>query len=488
MSDKFLTRLINMVPGLILWGTIILIFVLSFTYPILVIYIVVFYILYFIYGAVNTMVLVFKANKKINEVKKTDWVEKLDKEYKKVWKDYYQVLLIPIANETEEVIRPTIEAASKIIYPKNKKIILFATEKKFPQGKECAEKLKNEYKNNFFDLIITEHELVNGEIAGKASNENFAAREFYKILKNKKIDTKKVIITSNDADYRHDKNYFLYLTYTYLSSKNRNKVIYQPIPIFYNNIWKVSIVSRIIATFSAQWQMALTFKPEKLMNFSCYAINLESLHKIGYWDPDIIPEDERLYWKATLAFGNDTKVIPLHIMVYGDAVLADTYWKSLKEQYKQLRRWAWGASEMSFSIPNVIKNKKLTKGRKFLLIYQQIKNSFERAIAPIIITFGDLIPELNSKYQKTTLSYTIPTIISRFLTITTILVILILFFEVRIAPEKNDKKNIKKLFSYITWIIYPIVSIIFSAIPAIDAQTRLLLGKNIQYTPTVKKT
>ncbi len=210
--------------------------------------------------------------------------------------------------------------------------------------------------------------------------------------------------------------------------------------------------------------------------------------KSGFWDPDVIPEDERLYWKATLQFGNDTKVIPLFVPVYGDAVLAETYWKSLKEQYKQLRRWAWGASEMAFSIPNVMKNKKISRYRKFTLIFQQIRNSFERAIAPIIITFGDLIPELNYHYQKTTLSYTIPTIVSRFLTITTILVIVILIFELKMAPEKTHKNPLNNAFSYLTWITYPIVSIIFSAIPAIDAQTRLLIGRDITYTPTIKKT
>ena len=488
MSIKLRTRLLQMIPGFILWGTIVLIFILSFTIPILVIYLVIFYILYFIYDAIYIMYLVYKANKKIDEVNSINWEEKLDKEFKDIWKEYYQILLIPIANESEDILNPTLEATKNIIYPNDKKIILFATEIKYPNAVKLGENYKKQYKKDFYDFIIVQHTLKAGEIVGKASNENSAARKMYDILKEKGIDPKKAIITSNDADYRHNKNYFLYLTYTYLSQENRDKKIYQPIPIFYNNIWKVPIVSRIIATFSAQWQMALTFKPERLMNFSCYALNFESLKKAGFWDPDIIPEDERLFWKVTLAFGNETKVIPLFVPVYGDAVLADTYWKSLKEQYKQLRRWAWGASEMSFSIPNVIKNTKLSKYKKFTLIFQQIRNSFERAIAPIIITFGDLIPELNSHYQKTTLSYTIPTLVSRFLTITTLLVIVILIFEAKIAPQKTHKNLLHNAFSYLTWITYPIVSILFSAIPAIDAQTRLLIGKNIIYTPTEKKT
>jgi hypothetical protein len=234
--------------------------------------------------------------------------------------------------------------------------------------------------------------------------------------------------------------------------------------------------------------MAITFKPERFMNFSVYAIPLSTLSNIGYWDTHIIPEDERLFWKLTIKFGDDSKIVPLFIPVYGDAILSDTYWKSIKEQYKQLRRWAWGASEMTFSIPNVINHKTLSKSKKFHLLSQQLRNSFERSMAPIIITFGDLIPELNNHYQKLSLSYTIPSFISRLMTVSTLLVIVILFFEAKFAPKRGDKRVLKNAFSYLSWIIYPLVSIIFSSIPAIDAQTRLLFGKKIQYTPTSKKT
>ena len=480
-------RLIQMIPGFMLWGSIIILFILSFTLPILVIYLVIFYIMLFIYQSITMLRLVFKASKKIDEIKTTDWIEKLEKKFPGIWNEYYQTLLIPIANEDINVLNSTIEATKNIIYPTEKKILILATEKKFPSGKIIAEKLKNDYQDYFGKIIITTHKLVEGEIAGKASNENSAARKFYKMMEEEQIDTNKIIVTSNDTDYHHERHYFAYLTYTYLSTENAYSKIYQPIPMFYNNIWKVPIFSRIIATFAAQWQMAITFKPDRFVNFSCYAINLEALSNAGFWDTNIIPEDERLFWRFIIAYGEDASVIPLHIPVYGDAVLATTYWTSIKEQYKQLRRWAWGASELSFSLPNISKHKKLSLYKKFHLLFEQLRNIYERAMAPIIITFGDLIPELNPHYQKLTLSYTIPTLLAQIMTVLTIFVILLLYFESKFAPIKNEKTTIKKAFSYLGWVTYPIVSILLSSIPAIDAQTRMLFGKNIQYTPTEKK-
>ena len=476
-----------MIPGFMLWGSIAILFTLSFTYPTLVIYFVIFYIIFFIYQSITMLFLVFRASKKIDVIKTTDWIEKLEKDFPNKWKNYYQTLMIPMANEDIDVLKPTMEAAKNIIYPKDKKFLILATEKKFPNGKKIAETLEKEYKDYFGKIIITVHTLEKGEIPGKASNENFAARKFYAILQSENIDHKKVIITSNDADYRHEKHYFAYLTYEYLNTQNGYTKIFQPIPMFYNNIWKVPIFSRIIATFAAQWQMAITFKPDRFMNFSCYAINLSALANAGFWDTHIIPEDERLYWKFIIAYGEDAKVIPLHIPVYGDAVMATTYWKSIKEQYKQLRRWAWGASELTFSLPNISKHKKLSFYKKFHLIFEQLRNIYERAMAPIIITFGDLIPELNPHYQKLTLSYTIPSLLARIMTVLTIFVILLLYFEAKFAPIKSEKSALKKTFSYLGWVTYPIVSIVLSSIPAIDAQTRMFFGKGIQYTPTTKK-
>ncbi|MCL4392688.1 glycosyltransferase family 2 protein [Patescibacteria group bacterium] len=481
-------RIIQMIPGLMLWGSIIILFVLSFTYPILVIYLVIFYIVLFIYQSITMLRLVFRASKKIDSIKTTDWIEKLEREFGDTWQEYYQTLIIPIANEDINILKHTIESAKNIIYPKEKKILILATEKKFPNGNKISKILKEEYKDYFGKIIITIHSLKDGEIAGKASNENFAARFFYKSIKEENIDPKKVIVTSNDSDYRHEKHYFAYLTYEYLKTDNGYNKIFQPIPMFYNNIWKVPIFSRIIATFAAQWQMAITFKPERFMNFSCYAVNLEALSNAGFWDTNIIPEDERLFWKFIIAYGEDTKVIPLYIPVYGDAVLAKTYWQSIKEQYKQLRRWAWGASELTFSIPNISKHKSLSPYKKFQLLFEQLRNIYERAMAPIIITFGDLIPELNPHYQKLTLSYTIPSLLARIMTVLTIFVVLLLYFEAKFAPVKSEKTIFKKAFSYASWITYPIVSIILSSIPAIDAQTRMFFGKGIQYTPTSKKT
>lgn len=484
-------RLLEMIPGIITWSFIIFLVTLSVVNPVIVAYIVIFYTTYFIYESVTTAYLMYDASKRTRIVMKTNWLEKVKGEknkYGKNWEEYYQAIIIPFANEGEETLVPTIEHLIENEYPKEKKIIVLATEERLEKGFLLAQELENKYKDKFFKILITRHRLEQGEIVGKASNQNWAARQLYKFIIENGMDTSKVIVSSNDADSRHIKWYMARLTYAYLNETEPEKRIYQPIPMFFNNIWDVPFISRILATLSAYWQMAISLKPHRYMNFSSYAICLETLHTIGYWDPDIIPEDERLFWRAVSYYGSELKMVPLFIPVFMDAVKASTYVKTLKEQYVQIRRWAWGASEISFSFPNIIRSKKIPTYLKIFYLFQQVRKSFEWAIAPLILMFGLSIPTLlNPHFSENILSNSVPFILSRVLTFTTIFSLVVFYIEAVFAPPKPTEWSIlRKSFSIIQWITFPYVNILFSALPAIEAQTRLLFGKSIQYVPTEK--
>ena len=490
METKY-KRLFEMIPGSITLGFIALMVFLSMFYPVLAAYVIVFYSVYFIYQSIFVVLLMFRTSNKVQKTLKTNWMEQLetlDKREAGEWQKLYHAIIIPFANEGDDVLRPTVQCISDNNYPANRKILILATEDRLENGFQVASRIKNDFEKGFFKILITRHKLVAGEIVGKASNENWAARELFSFIQSENIDPTKVIVSSNDSDSRHNINYMARLSHSFLTQTEPLKRIYQPIPMFFNNIWTVSFISRIIATFSAQWQMALALKPHRFMNFSCYAICLETLHKIGYWDPSIIPEDERIYWRAVLYYGKDLAVVPLFLPVFLDAVKAKTYTKSLREQYIQIRRWAWGASEIAFSLPNIVKSKKIPTHLKILYISQQLRKSFEWALAPFILLFGLSLPSyLNPEFSKNILSYSLPFILSKILTLTTCLMITVFYIEAVFAPPKPTEWSIlRRGFSLVQWAAFPFVSIIFSAIPAIEAQVRLIINKPIQYKATEK--
>ena len=66
--------------------------------------------------------------------------------------------------------------------------------------------------------------------------------------------------------------------------------------------------------------------------------------------------------------------------------------------------------------------------------------------------------------------------------------IVIIYIEWRLAPQKpTDKGILFKLFSIVQWILLPYVGFALNAIPALEAQTRLMFNKRIIYVESNKE-
>ena len=59
--------------------------------------------------------------------------------------------------------------------------------------------------------------------------------------------------------------------------------------------------------------------------------------------------------------------------------------------------------------------------------------------------------------------------------------------EHRIVPRRPAEWGwLQRVISYVQWIGLPFVGILFSNLPALDAQTRLLTGRYLEYRVTEK--
>src|SRR5207302_935048 len=136
--------------------------------------------------------------------------------------------------------------------------------------------------------------------------------------------------------------------------KRSPESIFQPSPMFHNNLWRVPFAVRIMASACTQWQMFLSSRPDRLVAFSSYSMSLELVIKVDYWDDDVIPEDSRFYWKSFFATSGRLRMVPVFLPIYGDAPEASDRgmpWERVQthaDQYNQIKRWAWGVSDVPF--------------------------------------------------------------------------------------------------------------------------------------------
>jgi hypothetical protein len=229
-----------------------------------------------------------------------------------------------------------------------------------------------------------------------------------------------------------------------------------------------------------------------MRNFSAHAQSLQALIETNFWSTKTIVEDGHQFWRSYFAFNGNHSIVPIMIPVYQDAVLSPRgYLATFREQYIQKRRWAWGCSDIPYVMTHIIGNNKLNFYDKWAQAFRLIEGHFSWSTTSVLLAIIGWIPSLiNSGFRHTVMAYNFPIIYSRILTISTFGLIITLIISTLLLPPKN---NTKMNFSVVLeWILspfmLPISNIVFGSVAAVDAQTRLLLGKYLGFKVTEKAT
>jgi len=406
------------------------------------------------------------------------------------YRELYHAVIFTTYKEPYEVLHKSISAVADSDYPNDKIILILATEARSGnEGQEIAHELKKDFEDVFAKFLITIHPAeIERELKGKGSNAYWAGQKLKKLINEMNVDYEKVMVSIFDADTRPSYSYFSSLTYKYLLHTDRTYHSYQPIPLYSNNIWQVPPVIRIVAFGSSFWQLIESTRPYRLINFSSQSLSLKTLVDIDFWDRFIVSEDSRTYYRAFFRYHGKHSCVPLFNPVYMDAIYADTLWQTLKNQYLQKRRWAWGVEHFPYLVKEALTHKEIPFFKRWYLAFRHLESQVSWASASLLIAFGLWWPFLLNPYFKTSiLSYYLPILAQRLLTITWIGLIISGWVSTLLLPKKPVKyTSLGKMGVFMSWVFVPITALFFGALPAIDAQTHLLTGKYLGFWVTPK--
>lgn len=401
--------------------------------------------------------------------------------YKKSWKDIYHVVVLPNYRDEYRIISSSVRSLINANFPTGKTIVVIGLEEREVGDDkfERFEKLKKEFGKDLYDIFYTLHpdEIV-GELKGKSANTHWAGKELKKYIDKKGIEYDDVIVSVFDGDTRVTKEYVGCLIYKYLVNTKRTKRSYQPIPLFNNNIWETPFIARTVAMGSSFWQMIESCRPYRLINFSSQASSLKTLVDIDFQDATIVSEDSRQFYRVFFRYHGDHLAVPLFTPVDMDAVGGSSFWETLKFQYFQKRRWAWGMENFPYLVIESIKHKEIPFWKKFVLVERLFIGTVSWSTASLIIAFAGWMPLLlNSGFKNSVLAYNLPIMASRLLSITWLGIFITAFIGFTLLPPRPKRySKWKFLEMLLQWIIIPVTGILFGSIPAIDAQTRHMLG------------
>jgi len=535
-KDKKAQRMLEIIPGILAWTTLIGMPLFAFLVPIWVAIFIILFDIYWIHRTIFISFYSIAAYKKLQRGRHLDWwgrcqnisepakyaeilktriddlrgilVEKISfrkkrsirKEIKFLesdkreimilektknqiwdWRKIIHVVMLPTAGEPSDVIEPAIQAIMDSNFPNKQIIILLATEER--EVEEARMKkvnyLKEKFDRVFKDFLVTTHIVEEGEMKCKASNATFAAKKLKKYLEDRKIDFKRVIFSNFDCDSVCHKEYFAALTYSYIIDPKRLQRSYQPIPVYHNNLWDTNAFVRVIVTSSSFWHMYQSTRRE-MVTFSSHSEPFDTLVKVDFWPVNMISEDSIIYWKCFSYYHGDYRVTPIYLPISLDAVLSSTYWKTIKNQYLQKRRWAYGIENFPIIMRAIWKDKKIKFTRKFRIAFEMLEGHHSWATAPFILAILGWLPLIfgGSHFNESVLAHNLPFITRNLMTLAMTGLLISMSLSFILMPERPKKySRVKYIYMFLQWLLVPVIAPTLGAMPAIDSQTRILFKK-----------
>lgn len=398
--------------------------------------------------------------------------------------DLLQLIIVPMWKESYEVIAPTIESIINSNYDTKRVALVIAYEERGGEVPEAtAKKLHKSYGKQFFDAAVIKHPGdLPDEVIGKGGNITWAARQFVPTLLKKGIQPEHVLVTTLDADNKVHKDYLAHLSYAYILTRDRKHHSYQPLALYTNNIWDVPAPMRVMAVGNTFFTILQSVRPHMLRNFSSHAQSLDALLETDYWSVRTVVEDGHQFWRSYFAFGGNHAVVPIYSPTYQDAVLSDKYVQTLKDQFGQIQRWSYGASDIPYLAKYGFRRKKdrVVPLWDFIMKFLRLLDTHVSwATVSLLLLLAARIPLfIGSDADHSIVAHQLPIIASYAQTIAMIGLFTSIFLSMKLLPPRPAHyKRHRTVFMVVQWVLLPVTSILYGSLAALNSQTRLIMGK-----------
>lgn len=490
--ERMIYRAFEILPGALVWITLIGMVLFSWLLPTFAAFFIIIFCTYWLLRTTHFAAHMASAYGKMKKNLNTDWEKKLNELPAANWREIWHLVIFPAYKEDVRVMRSSFKALADSKYPKDRIIAVLGIEGRAGEAaKEMAKKIEEEFGKKFARFLVTVHpEGIKGEMAGKGSNETWAGKEAQKnIIDPLKIPYQNIIVSCFDADTQVYPQYFGCLTYYYLTKPGAVRSSFQPIPFYFNNILEAPFFSRVVSSSNVFWQMMQQQRPEKLTTYSSHSMSFKALAEMNFWQTNVVSEDAGVFWKAFLFYDGDYQIVPIHYPLSMDSCVSKNTWFTIIGQYKQQRRWAWGSEGIPYLLFGFFKNKKIPFYKKFRYAFLLIESFWAWGTNSLLILFLGWLPLMlgGEEFNTTILSHNLPSITRNLMTLALVgltACIIVSTLLLRLSRFRFSRK--KMLFMIIQWVFLPVSLVIFGAIPAIEAQTRLMLGKYMGFFPTEK--
>ncbi len=489
MSEYLRFRFLEMIPGSFVWLTFILAILFSFLKPLWLIYFILVFDLYWLFRVSYFIFYLVISWNRYRHWIKINWLSKL-KEEAPAWEKKYHLIFLPTYKEPLSVIRSTFQNLSQVQYPLKKiMVVLCGEDRDRERFLSNAAVIQAEFGDKFGHFVVTVHpQGLPGEIPGKGSNMNYAGHLAQKMIDVWQIPYEDIIVSAFDIDTCVHPQYFACLAYLYCTVPNPLRTSYQPVALYNNNMWESNAALRVTAFGTTFWLLTELARPDRLFTFSSHSMPFKALVDVGFWQKNIVTEDSRIFLQCFLRYSGDYRVTPLYLPVSMDTAKGDNFWDSLKNLYRQQRRWAWGVEHFPFMVWHFRRHRHIPWAKKIKYLWNLGEGMYSWATVPILIfVLGRLPLYLAPETVKSMALYqNTPFTLEWLMNLAMAGIFLSAILSLLLLPPSSRRRPWSYSIMILQWALLPITLILFGSIPATEAQTRLMLGKYLGFYVTKK--
>lgn len=172
-----------------------------------------------------------------------------------------------------------------------------------------------------------------------------------------------------------------------------------------------------------------------------------------------------------------------------DAVNAGTWWKTVVNVYRQKRRWAWGVENFPIVMRAFLKARTIPLRRRIRHAFKLFEAHVAWATWAFLLTVISWLPVFfaGREFSSSVLYYSGPRITAVIFHLSVLALLITIVLSLCLLPRHPGKyRLLHRVGHACEWLCVPLVATLLSALPALDAQTRLMLGRYMEFWVTDK--
>lgn len=489
-------RALDGIPGCLTWLALLLSVVGAVAFPRAMLVFALLVMLYASFRFLLTGIAAVIALRQIRRWEKIDWYEKFIQSAPPdalAWDDVHHVVIIPNYKEPRHVLACSLENLAKQDAARTRMTIVLAMEAAEDGCIEKAEDLQRQYAGYFRHFFYTVHPRgLPSEMQCKSANEAWAARWVKRRLVDElHYDMDNILVTTMDADTLWHPNFFQALNYLFAVNPNRHMRFWQGQIRYHSNVWEISPPLRLLNAYSTAIELGyLGASWWMMMPMSSYSLSLRLLESSGYWDADVIADEWHMFVKAFFARDGKVEVERVFLPFLAQATSGDSIREIIRNRYLQTLRHAWGVKEVGFTLAKMLEHPEIEFRPAFRLLVREAHDNIQAGAGWVIIMFGSQLPFLLHPGLLREIAQPdnpLWILLQVGFLLVVILGIFFWYLDVITRPPRTKPATLKeRILVILSFPLLSVLSVIFLALPTIQAQTRLMLGAPLQFRVTRK--